>query len=433
MSTTLPLPRLLAWAFGLGLPAMLLAHPHWGGRLWLYWLQTAAAAGLLVFMAHKRDLVLPPRLYLPAAGLVVAGAFSLARAPGHDWETLFFPLSNLLTLAAGWQLAASVPGRERALLLLGALSALVGAYALVQFAGFDPLPPATPFKDRIVSVFTNPNHFGNFAAAALPAALGLYLYARGRPRLAAAAACLLVYCGLLLSACRGAWWGALAGCLVILAGGAWRRWKALAFLLVLLAAATAGLTRRPALQGPDGPITLAERLASSRHIVGELASAPDAPTPDSTINHRYFLWARTWEMIADHPLAGLGYGRFAAEFPAYRDRAADGKLFNSLRYHQKREDTAFAHNEYLHIWAETGLLGLAAFVWLVGAGTLPALRKAWKGPPQAWLFLGILSVFLVHSLVSYPLRLPLNGSLFWLCLGALYRLGDPDTRDGGET
>lgn len=424
MSISTSLPRSLALALALGMTAMLLAHPLWGGRVWAYGLQSAAAAIVLATMACRRQLAFPSRLYLPVAALAGASALSLSAASAPDWEALLLPLSQLLMLSAGWQLAAQHNRHRTALYLLSAAAALAGAYGLLQFTALDPLEQATPFTDRIVSAFTNPNHFGNFAAAALPAGLGLYLHARGRPRLVTAIACILIYSGLLLSACRGAWWGGLAGCLVVCAGGAWRQWRALALLLLLCAAATAGLTHRPALQGPDGPVTLAQRLASSRHIVGEITGDRDAPTPDSTINHRYFLWARSWEMIRDHPLVGVGYGQFAEKFPAYRDRAADGRLFGSLRYHQKRENTAFAHNEYLHLWVETGLVGLLAFVWLVAAGTLPALKRAWNGPAEIWILLGILSVFLVHSLVSYPLRLPFNGTVFWLCLGALYRMGE---------
>jgi len=45
---------------------------------------------------------------------------------------------------------------------------------------------------------------------------------------------------------------------------------------------------------------------------------------------------------------------------------------------------------------------------------------AWRdGSSYLWAGLGIVTVMLVHSLVSYPLRLPLNGMIFWLALGIL--------------
>ena len=68
-------------------------------------------------------------------------------------------------------------------------------------------------------------------------------------------------------------------------------------------------------------------------------------------------------------------------------------------------------------------MGLVAFLALVSWIVCGALRWAWReGEGYAWAGLGIMAVMLVHSLVSYPLRLPLNGMIFWLTLGVLVGL-----------
>ena len=72
----------------------------------------------------------------------------------------------------------------------------------------------------------------------------------------------------------------------------------------------------------------------------------------------------------------------------------------------------------MHLWAESGALGLLAFMWLVGrlGGWLIAgLRRG--ASPYAWSLVAALVAMLLHSLVSYPLRLPFNGLFFWVCLG----------------
>ena len=128
-------------------------------------------------------------------------------------------------------------------------------------------------------------------------------------------------------------------------------------------------------------------------------------------------------MIRARPLVGFGYGTYQQRFAAFRDARRDQAHFQSLVWTQQEEDTPYAHNEYLHLWAESGLLGLGAFLALVGWVGWGTLRMAWReGTPYAWAGLGMVAAMLVHSLVSYPLRLPLNGMVFWLTLGILVGL-----------
>src|SRR5262249_8397884 len=66
---------------------------------------------------------------------------------------------------------------------------------------------------------------------------------------------------------------------------------------------------------------------------------------------RLEFYRNTLEIIRDHPLLGVGTGGFPK---AYADRLQDARA----------ERTRNPHNEYLHITAQTGLLGLAALLWL---------------------------------------------------------------------
>ena len=82
------------------------------------------------------------------------------------------------------------------------------------------------------------------------------------------------------------------------------------------------------------------------------------------------------------------------------------------------EDTRYAHNELLHIWAECGLLGLLAFAWMVGCVGWVLLDHLRRGVSlYVWALVAALGVMLVHSLVSYPLHLPFNSMIFWVCAG----------------
>lgn len=68
------------------------------------------------------------------------------------------------------------------------------------------------------------------------------------------------------------------------------------------------------------------------------------------------IWMDAIRLWREHPLLGCGLGRFHLEFPAYASPAL------LARWPQGRVIVNFAHNEYIQVLAETGLIGLLAFV-----------------------------------------------------------------------
>ena len=68
----------------------------------------------------------------------------------------------------------------------------------------------------------------------------------------------------------------------------------------------------------------------------------------------------SWQMFKDHPLMGVGFGRFYdRKLPYLSDRSQEFEL-ESLR-------PLDHHNTLLSLLVETGLAGLAAFVALLAA------------------------------------------------------------------
>ncbi|MBI5527231.1 MAG: O-antigen ligase family protein [Deltaproteobacteria bacterium] len=88
-------------------------------------------------------------------------------------------------------------------------------------------------------------------------------------------------------------------------------------------------------------------------------------------SNRNFIWKRAIEMAADHPVTGIGYGNYTPMTRVYYDRIDPSFI---VRCH--------AHNMYLHLWCETGPLGLLAFV-LVWVCFFGALARWWRGQSQA--------------------------------------------------
>ena len=65
-------------------------------------------------------------------------------------------------------------------------------------------------------------------------------------------------------------------------------------------------------------------------------------------------WQAAWGMFDDHPLLGIGIGNYAAVYPAYALPHWDDPL-------------GHAHNYYLNVLAESGIVGLGAYLVLWGA------------------------------------------------------------------
>jgi putative inorganic carbon (HCO3(-)) transporter len=68
-----------------------------------------------------------------------------------------------------------------------------------------------------------------------------------------------------------------------------------------------------------------------------------------------------FRMIVDNPVLGLGANNFAASMNQY------------LTIDFSQEWIFTVHNKYLLVWAETGILGLVAFLWIMVA----AIRRGW--------------------------------------------------------
>ena len=150
------------------------------------------------------------------------------------------------------------------------------------------------------------------------------------------------------------------------------------------------------------------------------------------MNHRYFIWGIAGRMIAAAPMLGHGYGNFSFTFATFRDDPTTAVRLARLSWSQRHDPTAYAHNEFLHTWVEIGLLGLLGLLGL----NLAALARVWSHLRSRteglyyWAAIAALGVILVHGMVSYPLRLPLNGSIFWILLGII--IGFSHSREAAQ-
>jgi O-antigen ligase len=127
-------------------------------------------------------------------------------------------------------------------------------------------------------------------------------------------------------------------------------------------------------------------------------------------NDRALIWGDTLRLIGAYPIFGCGLGAYESALLPFKTVAP----LLSVDY---------AHNDYLQLLAELGILGFAPLLFLVVVIYARAVRGAMRlrrGPP-AYLALataGALTSIALHSLTDFNLYVPANAMLaVWL--GAL--------------
>jgi putative inorganic carbon (HCO3(-)) transporter len=131
-----------------------------------------------------------------------------------------------------------------------------------------------------------------------------------------------------------------------------------------------------------------------------------------TLVERAELWRESLRMIQAKPLLGHGPNTYSKTEPLFK--SADSKV-----------DDQYAHNGYLHLAAEIGLLGLLSFLSVVFyffKETLPSFLSTGKSFLKAaglGLVFGIFS-FLIHSATDTDLQSLLLVNLFWISVGTAW-------------
>jgi O-antigen ligase len=294
--------------------------------------------------------------------------------------------------------------------LAGVLQALIGLYEFRGGSGAPHLWIANYRYFRAFGTFGQPNPFSAFMGLTLPLALGMawgYLSAAfsrwqeahsrratrsewlgpGLLAVMYAGFALVLLAGLIAAWGRGAWLGFGVASVVLICFAPRRRWAGLALL------AAGGVTLAALWMVGIVPLSIQQRI---NHTAQEFVGFRDVrgvPISDENfaIVERLAHWQAAISMANDHPFIGVGLGNYEAAYPAYRLVGWPRAL-------------GHAHNDYLNLLAETGLVGLTGYVagWaLIVYWTLRALQQ--PDPVMRGLVLGLMGTWThlaVHSFVD---------------------------------
>ncbi|MEM7203568.1 MAG: O-antigen ligase family protein [Planctomycetota bacterium] len=265
-------------------------------------------------------------------------------------------------------------------------------------------------QHRLAGTIGEKNRFAQITMLLLPVALYLCWSARRRvPRLLAYGATVTILGGFALAFSRGA---AVA---------------AVMLFMVAIALRMISMRQTLGLVAAGGLLLLAtpqylQRL-SELPVVSSVVWGKEAK-PDGAVRGRLTEMLAAVHVCADHPVVGVGPGMFADYSQEY------GNRLNIRRLDNERQ----AHNLYLHIAAESGFLGLGAFLALVGVtlGRLARLRQRWlpTHPEHAALCSAFGMMVLAYLATGLFLHLTYV-RYFWLMMAlaaAVANVLDPDTR-----
>ena len=347
-----------------------------------------------------------------AAAIVLSSSFFSSQATAASWLPAVAVLAAVAVSACvGVGMARGGPSASAALavgiLVAGLVSAVLG---LLQYYGLaEPLVPwtTTPALGQAYGNLRQRNQFATLISMALVAALWIHATqpsVRVRRWLVAAALLLLVAAAASTSRTGLLQLLSIVGVAALIARRERRGvsesaaevvrffnlpppWVLLAMIPVYFAIAW-----------------VLPQLAAGE-VEGMMRRLQEGAPGDHT---RFILWRNVLTLIAQHPLAGWGWGELS--FAHY------STLYEGPRFPEILDN---AHNLPLHLAVELGIpvsvLICGGFIWMVLAA------RPWRERDPARLMAwGMLGAIALHSLLEYPLWYGPFQLAFGLCLGMLW-------------
>ncbi|MEW6129413.1 MAG: O-antigen ligase family protein [Acidobacteriota bacterium] len=397
------------------------------------------ALGLLWAMRIFRDkqinLFMPqtamPILLLVIYGFIQGMAFTDANGTraglSSDVEATRNATLMLLVLFIAFLIAANfLNGRES----LGRLSTflvfygvLLATFALIQhFTWEGKFYWFRETKGSAFGPFVNRNHFAGYLAMLAPFPVAMIM-ARGVARdrwIFYGFAAILMGIAIVVSSSRGGLISLTLGLLFV--------WLMSRRLQVKGKPAQPAMAEKTILATVKriGLVTLVIAVVSagvmwigSEQVINRAAETVGQLSTSSTTQEKYFyrswIWRNTWDMISHRALWGNGLGAYETAFPRYS--AANGEMVISE-----------AHNDYLQILADCGIIGglLAGwFLMALGQAVWRAVQS--RDATLAGVALacgGGIFALLVHSFSDFNLQIPSNALLFLVLAAIVSHIGE---------
>ncbi|MBI4372904.1 MAG: tetratricopeptide repeat protein [Candidatus Omnitrophica bacterium] len=291
--------------------------------------------------------------------------------------------------------------------LISLSGALVSILGIVEVFHIYPL---YGIPDRILSLFGYPNLVAQFLLIALVFEIGLVFISRSFWLQGINGFCLILngLC-LFLTYCRSAWFALMiAGTFVIVSfhrRGLIVKRKAIVLAgFVFITLASCGIMvmhNYGAVQNAQSIATLQEH-AWKKTKVSQIFQRGDSS--------RFYLWAASLKMFLSHPAFGVGAGNYYVAYPQY-SIDPDKSVF-----------VKWAHNDYLNLLAELGVLGislLGIWFWLITKRAIRVYRSR-ESKREQMLLIVLLAITIgiaVDAFFSYDWYMTVPSMFLWTVWG----------------
>lgn len=341
---------------------------------------------------------------LPAVAVLQALAHSTVGLSNAPALLIWYSVGFLASLAAFFCLVRSAVRDRRGfrilfagLLVIGALEATYGVLNLLSGNEYVLFYKRWTFFNSATGTFYSRNQFAYLMELTLPVAFACVTFLADRSP------------GTSEDSDRGARQLLIWACVIMMALGlvfSQSRMGMMSLVAATLVVGVANHFRRPRQRADEGQPTSYKLLATIALVVLAYAAIIGVePVLERflRIEHdleeaRLPLWEATVAMIKEKPIFGHGFGSVEVLLTGYRPRPT-GLFFDH------------SHNDYLELFAEAGIIGVAAVAYLMALFvrrlhvTLAMRLSHVQRTVILALAVGIVSV-LIHSIADFGLRIP---------------------------
>ena len=359
-----------------------------------------------------------PWLTYPVLGLILVSLLSLANAT--NGRVVLQSLALVVVFSLFYLVTVNfVRRKEDVNLILYSLLAsafLASLYGLLQYLGVMRGAQGGHGLNEVISTMGNRNYLGGFLAYLLFPVTILIVRLKSRILRSLAIGLIAFSFGtVMLLRQTGTIVGLIAGAIAfIVAWAIFRPVDPIKKNRIWLIALLVVLAFTFLVEAPSGPLNSVVGLSASSS--GSWISRVWAHNAGKT---RSWDWWVGWEMFKDHPLLGVGLGNYKLNFVPYKADFLATPQGKSYDFYIPR--AAQAHNDYVQVVAEMGILGiitlLSILVMLPLFFWLRLRTNTDEGDRLDLILLGSgIVVFLVHALFSFPAHLPASSLVVILSL-----------------
>jgi len=301
--------------------------------------------------------------------------------------------------------AGTIDFMKIAVSVIGIACSIEALYGLLQYIGLDIFHPGgyQSYESSVVGTFGSANSMGAYLAASFPFLIYRFYTQKKKIYKYVIGFCgLIILCALVLTLSRGAWL-ALFGGLFFLAYPVLHRFFRKRFqnkyikigIIIIIS------------------LVILMSLVGIYHL-----------NADSALG-RIFIWKVSGLMIKDYPILGVGYGNYGFQYLNYQAKFFDNP--ENAIYYEKACGIKLAHSEFVHITAETGIIGLVFFCLLIAlffifSKQVLASQIDDKSRNLVRIFVASFIVIILHSAVDSVLHtLPIS-IMFYFSLAMMSAL-----------